>query len=225
MKMIRPIVAAVLSAFSCFAQEGSQVYISHCIECHSPASASHAPSQEALSQIPWQDILKTLETGAMKIQAQNLTQEERVAAARYLGKAGGAPVLPQVTGFCPAGSRPAATKTSWNGWGVDNLNTRFQPASAAGLTANQIPNLKLKWAFGFPGARTAYGQPNVVGGRVYVGSNDGTIYAIDARTGCLYWMYRAKSMVRSGVVVGPITAPTLAIWTRTCTRSTPKPAS
>ncbi len=203
MKMIRLSVASVLAAFSCLAQEGSQVYISHCIECHSPASASHAPSQEALSQIPWQDILKTLETGAMKIQAQNLSQEERVAAARYLGKAGGAPMLPQVTGFCPAGSRPAAAKASWNGWGVDNFNTRFQPAAAAGFTASQIPNLKLKWAFGFPGARTAYGQPNVVGGRVFVGSNDGTIYAIDANTGCLYWMYRAKSMVRSGVVVGP----------------------
>ena len=203
MKMIRLSLAVGIAAFSCFAQEGSQVYISHCIECHSPASASHAPSQEALSQIPWQDILKTLETGAMKVQGQNLTPEERVAAARYLGKAGGAPVLPQVSGFCPAGSRPAATRASWNGWGVDNFNTRFQPAAAAGLTASQIPNLKLKWAFGFPGARTAYGQPNVVGGRVYVGSNDGTIYAIDAQAGCLYWMYRAKSMVRSGVVVGP----------------------
>jgi polyvinyl alcohol dehydrogenase (cytochrome) len=203
MNMIRLSLAAAIAALSCFAQEGSQVYISHCIECHSPASASHAPSQEALSQIPWQDILKTLETGAMKVQAQNLTQEERVAAARYLGKAGGAPVLPQVSGFCPAGSHPTATKASWNGWGVDNLNTRFQPASAAGLTASQIPSLKLKWAFGFPGARTAYGQPNVFGGRVYVGSNDGTIYAIDAQTGCLYWMYRAKSLVRSGVVVGP----------------------
>src|SRR5580693_5832390 len=54
----------------------------------------------------------------------NHSQEERVAAARYLGKAGGAPVLPQVSGFCPAGSRPTATKASWNGWGVDNLNTR-----------------------------------------------------------------------------------------------------
>ena len=203
MKILGLYFAAVLAAFSCFAQEGSQVYISHCIECHSPASASHAPSPEALSQIPWQDILKTLETGAMKVQAQNLTQDERVAAARYLGKAGGAPVLPQVTGFCPVGSHPAATKASWNGWGVDNFNTRFQPAAAAGLSASQIPNLKLKWAFGFPGARTAYGQPNVVGGRVYVGSNDGTIYAIDARSGCLYWMYRAKSMVRSGVVIGP----------------------
>lgn len=201
--MIRIALVATFAALTCFAQEGSQVYISHCIECHSPASASHAPSQESLAQIPWQDILKTLETGAMKIQAQNLSQDERVAAARYLGKAGGAPVLPQVSGFCPAGSHPAATKASWNGWGVDNFNTRFQPAATAGLTAAQVPSLKLKWAFGFPGARTAYGQPTVVGGRVFVGSNDGTIYAIDAHAGCLYWMYRAKSMVRSSVIVGP----------------------
>ncbi len=91
----------------------------------------------------------------------------------------------------------------WDGWGVDNLNTRFQPAMAAGVTAAQVPALKLKWAFGFPGARSAYSQPNVVGGRVYTGSNDGTVYAIDARSGCLYWMFRAKSMVRSSVVVGP----------------------
>lgn len=144
MKILTLSFAAGLAAVSCFAQEGSQVYISHCIECHSPASASHAPSQDALSQIPWQDILKTLETGAMKVQAQNLSPEERIAAARYLGKAGGAPVLPQVSGFCPAGTRPTATKASWNGWGVDDFNTRFQPAAAAGLTANQIPNLKLK---------------------------------------------------------------------------------
>ena len=65
------------------------------------------------------------------------------------------------------------------------------------------PHLKVKWAFGYPGARTAYGQPTVVGGRVYTGSNDGTIYSIDAQTGCIYWMYRAKSLVRSSVVVGP----------------------
>ena len=179
-------------------------YISHCIECHSPTSASHAPSQEALSQIPWQDILKTLETGAMKVQAQNLSQDERIAVARYVGKAGGAPVLPQVTGFCPAGTQARRPRRRVERMG----RRRFQHAlsTCCGRRAHRqsdVPTLKVKWAFGFPGGRTAYGQPNVVGGRVYVGSNDGTIYAIDAHTGCLYWMFRAKSMVRSGVVVGP----------------------
>ena len=86
---------------------------------------------------------------------------------------------------------------------MDDLNTRFQPAAAAGLSAGDVPNLKVKWAFGYPNGRTAYGQPTVVDGRVYTGSNDGTVYSIDARTGCLYWMFRAKALVRSGVVVGP----------------------
>lgn len=197
---------ALLSLFavaSCFAQEGSQVYISRCLQCHSSTSTTHAPTPEALAQISWQEILKTLETGSMKIQAQNLSQDDRVAVARYLGKEAGTQVLPQITGFCAAGTKPAASKSSWNGWGVDEINTRFQPPAAAGLTAAQVPDLKVKWAFGYPNGRTAYGQPTVVGGRVYTGSNDGTIYAIDAHTGCLYWMFRAKALVRSAVVVGP----------------------
>jgi polyvinyl alcohol dehydrogenase (cytochrome) len=201
--MLRFTLCGLVAVFSCVAQEGSQVYISRCMQCHSPTSATHAPTPDELAQTPWQEILKALETGAMQVQAQSLSPEERVAVARYVGKAGGAPTLPPMSGFCAAGVHPVGTRAMWNGWGVDNLNTRFQPAAAAGLTAAQVPALKLKWAFGFPGARSAYSQPNVVGGRVYTGSNDGTVYAIDARSGCLYWMFRAKSMVRSSVVVGP----------------------
>jgi polyvinyl alcohol dehydrogenase (cytochrome) len=200
---IRLILLSSFAACLCQPQEGSQVFISRCLQCHSSTSTSHAPTQDALAQIPWQDVLKTLESGVMKIQAQNLSQEERIAVARYVGKATATQVLPQVTGFCEAGQKPVASKNSWNGWGADDFNTRFQPAPAAGLTAPQVPALKLKWAFGYPNGRSAYGQPTVGGGRVYTGSNDGTVYAIDAHSGCLYWMYRAKALVRSAVVVGP----------------------
>ena len=48
---------------------------------------------------------------------------------------------------------PAAS-ASWNGWGNDNSNTRFQPAAQARLTAADVPKLKLKWAFGFPTGET-----------------------------------------------------------------------
>jgi polyvinyl alcohol dehydrogenase (cytochrome) len=199
----RLLFLSITAAAFCYAQEGSQVFISHCLQCHSSTSTTHAPTQESLAQIPWQQVLTTLETGVMKIQAQNLSQDDRVAVARYAGKAGGAEVLPAITGFCVPGTKPAATGKAWNGWGVDDFNTRFQPPSAAGLTAASVPDLKVKWAFGYPSGRTAYGQPNVAGGRVYTGSNDGTFYSIDARTGCLYWMYRAKALVRSSAVVGP----------------------
>jgi len=187
----------------CVAQEGSQVYISRCLQCHSSTSTTHAPTQQALAQIPWQEILKTLESGVMKVQAQNLSQDDRLAVARYVGKEAGTQVLPQISGYCEAGAKPVASRASWNGWGADDNNTRFQPAPSAGLSASDVAHLKVKWAFGYPNGRTAYGQPTVVDGRVYTGSNDGTIYSIDARTGCLYWMYRAKALVRSAVVVGP----------------------
>src|SRR3954468_10100000 len=74
----------------------------------------------------------------------------------------------------------------WNGWGNGLANTRFQPADQAGITAAQVPALKLKWAFGFPDAISAYAQPTVVGGRVFVGAMNGTVYALDAKTGCTY---------------------------------------
>jgi polyvinyl alcohol dehydrogenase (cytochrome) len=138
----------------------------------------------------------------MQMQAQNLSSEERVAVARYVGKAGGAPTLPPMSGFCAAGVHPVATKAMWNGWGVPNLNTRFQPAAAAGLTAAQVPP-KAEVGIWFSRREKRYSQPNVVDGRVYTCSNDGTVNAIDARSGCQYWMFRAKSMVRSSVVVGP----------------------
>ncbi len=93
----------------------------------------------------------------------------------------------------------------WNGWGVDAMNTRFQPASAAGLSASQVPQLKLKWAFGFPGATVSYyNQPTSAGGRVYVASDTGYVYALDAATGCVYWSFQARAVIRSTISVGPV---------------------
>jgi polyvinyl alcohol dehydrogenase (cytochrome) len=184
------------------AQEGSRVYIAHCQQCHGQSSDAHAPMAEALKIKPWEDIVKTLTTGAMRAQGAQLSPEERVAVARYLGKAGPV-VLPKMTGYCPVGSKPKSSGLAWNGWSPDDRNTRYQPEKAGGLMAGQLTSLKVKWAFGFPNTVTAYGQPTVAEGRVYVGSNDGTIYALDAASGCIYWMYQAKAMVRDAVVIGP----------------------
>src|SRR5580704_12940507 len=95
---------------------------------------------------------------------------------------------------------------TWNGWGYDSGNTRFQPAP--GLTAEQVPALKLKWAFGFPNANSAYGQPTVVGGRVFVGADTGFVYSLDAASGCVYWSFKANAGVRTSVSIGPGASPT-----------------
>src|SRR5262249_18570268 len=62
--------------------------------------------------------------------------------------------------------------------GVTTANTRFQPNP--GFTAGDVPRLKLKWAFGFPGDLSANAQPVIAAGRVFVGSPSGTVYALDA---------------------------------------------
>src|SRR3954470_12806366 len=72
---------------------------------------------------------------------------------------------------------------SWNGWSPDVTNKRFQPAEQGGLTAAQVPNLKLKWAFGFPDTISAYAQPTIASGRVFVGTQNGSVYSLDAKTG------------------------------------------
>jgi len=202
MRMMRSVATGLMLAALCCAQEGTAVFISRCIQCHDPNSDSHAPMPEALSNLPWQDIVKTLETGSMKAIGAQLSAADKVAVARYLGKAGPS-ALPEMKGFCASNAKPASPGSSWNGWGVDEKNTRFQPAKAAGLTAEQVPTLQVRWAFGFPNTVTAYSQPTVFGGRVYTGSNDGTVYALDAQSGCLYWMYQAKAMVRDALVIGP----------------------
>src|SRR5688572_21341626 len=113
------------------------------------------------------------------------------------------PGPPSPVGQC-ATSRPftLAGAPMWNGWGVDATNSRFQPAAAAGLTAGTVPSLKLKWAFGFAGGTAAYGQPTIAGGRVFVGSDNGFVYSLDAASGCTYWAHEVKAGVRTAISIG-----------------------
>ena len=112
-----------------------------------------------------------------------------------------------VEGACPAaaatGLADPMSVPHWNGWGVDSSQRRFQSAETAQLAAEDVPRLKLKWAFGFPGAKFAFAQPTVMGGRVFVGSEGGKVYSLDANTGCTYWEFDAVAPVRSAITIGP----------------------
>ncbi len=106
-------------------------------------------------------------------------------------------LIAQCPSNAPMGD-PSATP-AWNGWGADASNTRFQPA--AQLPADQVSRLKLKWAFGFPGVRSVLGQPTVASGRVFIGVDDGTVYSLDAASGCMYWSFKADAGVRTAVTI------------------------
>ena len=110
----------------------------------------------------------------------------------------------ETIGLCPTQKPMADVMASprWTDWGVDLSNTRFQPRGMAGLGVGDISRLKLKWAFGFPGSSHAWSQPTVAGGRVFVGSQGGHVYALDARTGCTRWSFDAGGATRTAIVIG-----------------------
>ena len=153
------------------------------------------------------------ETG---VQALSDVQRRRVAefmSGRPMGSmnAGEAKAMPNQCTSNPAMTDPTRG-ASWNGWGNDLANTRFQPAAAARLTAADVSKLKVKWSFGFPKGETNNSQPTVVSGRVFVGGDNGYIYSLDAKTGCVYWSYQQGSIVRGGPIVGRVTGQGETRW-------------
>jgi polyvinyl alcohol dehydrogenase (cytochrome) len=113
------------------------------------------------------------------------------------------PAAEQVANPCGPNMKPAPPAApSWKSWGVSSENWRFQPAAQADLSAADVPQLKLKWAFGIPNVKIVRSQPAVYRGRIFVGANDGTLYSLDATTGCTIWATTASKPVRSGIAIG-----------------------
>jgi len=146
-------------------------------------------------------ILAALDSGRMKWEGKRLTKAKKDAIATYLA-APNSPTTASITGYCARDLDPPPNPPVWAGWGADPGNSRFQPASVAGLNRTQIKNLKLKWAFGFPGAAATFGQPTSYDGKLFVGSEDGTVYALDSATGCLWWFFKASATVKTAISIG-----------------------
>jgi len=184
---------------------GEALYKQRCAACHEGA-VPKAPNHEALKQMSPENVRFALLSGSMRAQGMGLSGIQIDSIAEYLtGKLPGKEQLP-AEAFCPA-SGPAFSellgKPHWNGWGVSPEQKRFQPAEMAQLTAEQVPKLKLKWAFGFPGVTRAYGQPAVAAGRLFVGSAGRKVYSLSAETGCVYWEFDADFPVRTAISIGP----------------------
>ncbi|HJT86376.1 MAG TPA: PQQ-binding-like beta-propeller repeat protein [Bryobacteraceae bacterium] len=183
----------------------ASVFQKNCATCHaSPSQAARIPQLDALKKLTPITILRTLETGVMKAQAAQLSTYEREGLANYLGKA----VTTQrqrdeLANTCPAGP-PWKNSPSWASWAPGLTNARFQSAAAAGLSAADVPRLAPKWVFAFPDTSVLRSQPAVYRGRVFAGAQDGSLYALDAATGCVHWVTMVQAEVRSGITVAEV---------------------
>lgn len=208
--------AGAPKAAAAAAPDGEALYKARCATCHENA-VDRTPTRDVLSKNPVSFILSSLRTGAMAPMAEGLTPPEMLAIARYVSKVpeerssssqdvdvkaiwgdgveGTALDAPK----CKTAPPPIdlAARDQWNGWSISKTNNRFQPNP--GLTAGDVPRLKLKWAFQYPGAKN--GQATVIGERLFVTSMSGAVYALNAKTGCVYWRHAAAAATRTSVTV------------------------
>ena len=179
------------------------LYTIHCAACHQATDNARAPSIEQLRGLSPAAILVSLTSGKMAVQGSQLTEYEKQNVAEYMTGLSLAETDSVVAStFCseiePL-SEPLASP-SWNGWGANLANTRYQETSGS-LKAGDVSQLELAWSFGFPNALAARTQPTIIGDWLFTGGEDGTVYALDADSGCTIWQYQADAAVRTAMTV------------------------
>jgi polyvinyl alcohol dehydrogenase (cytochrome) len=196
------------------AQDGAALYAQHCSMCHD-GGVVRAPSRRALSELTPERVVAALESGAMRAQGADRTPQERAALAVFVtGKPLGSVAAPVTAPPCAGLAPPLGdvSAAAWNGWSPTLTNDRYQRQPGANLAAGDVPRLKVKWAFGFPGDTSAAVQPTIVNGRVFLGSTSGRVFALSLASGCAYWTYDADTQVRTAVVIGRDSGSTLAAF-------------
>jgi polyvinyl alcohol dehydrogenase (cytochrome) len=184
---------------------GAALYAQRCATCHDHPQG-RIPPRYVLGHKTADQVVQILAAGPMRQQAAGLGAEDLRALAVFLTykRAGAWPEPDPRANLCAAPAEMASPDASqWNGWGRDVENSRYQPEP--GLAAGDVPRLKLKWAFAYPGGETV-GEPVTVGGRLYVTSATGRVFALSPKTGCTYWSFEAGAPVKNAISIGPLGA-------------------
>lgn len=179
---------------------GAALFEENCAGCHN-GSVPKAPHQIVFRMSAPESILETLQHGVMQAQAEHLSAEEKIAVAEYLSgqKLGDAKIV--ASKMCSDPMQLNKGSDEVTSWGMGLRNDRYRTAAQSKLTKANAGNLKLRWAFAYPGASRARSQPTVYGDTVFMGSQDGTIYALDLATGCAHWTFKAEAEVRSAISI------------------------
>ncbi|MCW8195777.1 PQQ-binding-like beta-propeller repeat protein [Proteobacteria bacterium 005FR1] len=196
-------VGAANLALAAADDPGQAIYLERCAACHDNPQGYTPPRSTIALRSP-EYVLDILEKGTMQVQAQGLSRKDREQLATYLtgrtlGAAEGAAFDDWDVNYCAHKPAPiGGSDFHWNGWGRDLAGSRYQPQP--GMSAGDLPKLKVKWAFAYPGGRVN-SQPTLIGDRVLVGSRPGAVYSLDAATGCTHWTADVGSGMRAAISV------------------------
>jgi polyvinyl alcohol dehydrogenase (cytochrome) len=181
------------------ADPAAPLYRERCAGCHDQPTGRVPPRVTLLPLTP-EYVERILTTGTMKMQAAGLTPEQiRSLATLVTRKPFGAHAEPDPkANLCKRSNELKLTARDWSSWGRDVGNSRYQPEP--GFAVADVPRLRVKWTFAYPG-RGTYAQPTVAGDRLFVPTVVGSVFALDAGSGCTHWSYNAEAAVKTAVVV------------------------
>lgn len=205
---------------SVFAQDdGERLYELYCAMCHNTPLAENIPPRQVLEQMNPQPVVDSMTHGKMQLQAQALSAEQKVLVAEFVtGKQLSAQPMASVNNANHCKENLSIdlnnAKAGWNGWGSNPQNHRFQKSENK-ITPANVGKLKLKWAYGFADADHAQSQPAIIDDKLFISSQTGEIHALNAKSGCTYWTFKADAGARNamslaeGIVAGQIPRPML----------------
>jgi len=199
MKQIVTILLIFFCLTSCTGQGKEVLFTQHCASCHMDNGQSRAPGLVHLGSMTPKSIVASLETGKMQAQGALLSKEQKVALAEFITQRTYTENTHSLN-FCQY-EASSLSEVKYAGWAGNLQGTGFIAHEVAQLTKEQVPELKLKWAFGFDGGTVTRTKPMVIDESIIFGSQFGEVYCLDIHTGCVQWMFEADANVRGGMAV------------------------
>ena len=198
--------------------KGQAIFAERCSTCHDKPGGRAPPTFFLKRRLP-SEIVYALTKGAMRTQSAGLSEDEIELVARSLTGREIDAMPAADANLCKTPGTIAIGSKEWASWGQNIHNTRFLPDP--GLTATDLPKLKVKWAFALPGLA---GAPTVAGDYLFVTSLlvrfSRSMRKRDAPIGRSTRTVRCTTASPSDCCRTGNTAPFLAISARSCTRST-----
>lgn len=182
---------------------GATVFAERCAACHSLPILSSLLEQNRGR--PPGFVVDALTDGNMRRMGAGLDPASRRAVAEF---------FTGVRFDSPAAERrfevsPACDEThrrfdwrdrAYPSWGRTGDNLRSLP-DGEGVARADVARLEVAWVVAFPESSQLRSQPTAAGGALFVGSHNGSVFALDQATGCTRWQFKAATEVRSAVTI------------------------
>ena len=195
--------APVASVAPTAAPAGAAVFAANCSVCHSLPILSSLLEQNRGR--PPGFVYDALTHGNMRRMGAPLDEAGRRAVAEFFtGVRFDSPAAVRRFEVSPR-CAPEQGVFDWSdlaypSWGNGPRNRRSVP-DGAGIARADVSKLAVKWVVAFPESSQLRSQATAAGGALFVGSHNGSVYALDQATGCTRWQFKAATEVRSAVTI------------------------